>query len=84
MEFPAFRRYEATRQAANNTIQLTTGSNRLLPEIFPRVEHVKYFNLRTDPATQLLLDTGHHLGAVAVPSERLGRRCTRPRAMSDR
>lgn len=81
MEFPAFRRYEAIRQDANNammallagsklaahTLQLTAGSSRLLPEIFPGVEHVTYFNLRTDAATQLLLDTGHHLGAVAVP-----------------
>ena len=81
MEFPAFRTYEASRQEANNammallagsklaahTLQLTTGSTRLLPEIFPGVEHVTYFNLRTDAATQLLRDTGHHLGAVAVP-----------------
>lgn len=81
MEFPEYRRYESTRQEANNammallagsqlaahTLQLTNGSTRLLPEIFPAVEHVSYFNLRTDAATQLLLDTGHHLGAVAVP-----------------
>jgi hypothetical protein len=46
---------------------LTEGSTRLLPEIFPGVDHVSYFNLRTDAATQLLVDTGHHLGAVAVP-----------------
>lgn len=81
MEFPAFRQYEAIRQEANNammallagsklaahTLQLTAGSRQLLPEIFPGVEHVTYFNLRTDAATQLLLDTGHHLGAVVVP-----------------
>lgn len=79
--FPEFRRYEATRQEANNamvallagsklaahTLQLTTGSSQLLPEIFPGVEHIKYFNLQTDAATELLLNTGHHLGAVAVP-----------------
>lgn len=81
MEFPAYRRYESIRQEANNammallagskfaahTLQLTSGSSRLLPEMFPGVEHITYFNLRTDAATQLLLDTGHHLGAVAVP-----------------
>ncbi|QGG95445.1 hypothetical protein [Actinomarinicola tropica] len=81
VEFPEFRQYEATRQQANNammallagsklaahTLQLTSGSRQLLPEIFPGVEHISYFNLRTDAATQLLLDTGHHLGAVAVP-----------------
>lgn len=81
VEFPEFRRYEATRQEANNammallagaqlaahTLQLASGSRQLLPDIFPGVEHISYFNLRTDSATQLLLDTGHHLGAVAVP-----------------
>lgn len=81
VEFPAFRQYESTRQEANNammallagsklaahTLQLTTGSRQLLPDIFPGVEHISYFNLRTDAATALLLDTGHHLGAVAVP-----------------
>lgn len=81
VEFPDFRQYEATRQEANNammallagsklaahTLQLTSGSRQLLPEIFPGVEHISYFNLRTDSATELLLDSGHHLGAVAVP-----------------
>jgi hypothetical protein len=81
VEFPGFRQYEATRQEANNammallagaklaahTLQLTTGSRQLLPEIFPGVEHIGYFSLRTDTATALLADTGHHLGAVAVP-----------------
>lgn len=81
VEFPDFRQYEETRQEANNammallagsklaahTLQLTSGSRQLLPDIFPGVEHISYFNLRTDAATELLLDTGHHLGAVAVP-----------------
>jgi hypothetical protein len=81
VEFPGYRQYESTRQDANNammallagsklaahTLQLTTGSHQLLPAIFPGVEHIRYFNLRTDDATELLLDTGHHLGAVAVP-----------------
>jgi hypothetical protein len=80
VEFPAFRQYESTRQEANNammallagsklaahTLQLTTGSRQLLPDIFPGVEHISYFNLRTDSAT-VLVDTGHHLGAVTVP-----------------
>lgn len=57
----------AGSKLAAHTLQLTEGSRRLLPEIFPGVEHISYFNLRTDAATQLLLDTGHHLGAVAVP-----------------
>lgn len=81
VEFPLFRQYEATRQEANNamiallagakmaahTLQLTTGSSALLPDIFPGIDHIGYFRLRTDAATQLLLDTPQHLGAVAVP-----------------
>ena len=81
VEFSAYRQYEATRQEANNaimallagsklaahTLQLTAGSRSLLPDIFPGVEHINYFNLRTDVATELLIDSGHHLGAVAVP-----------------
>lgn len=57
VEFPAFRRYEATRQKANNalmamlagsqlaahTLQLTSGSTQLLPEILPGVAEIQYF-----------------------------------------
>ena len=57
----------AGSKLAAHTLQLTTGSQLMLPDIFPGVEHLKQFNLRTDAATRLLLDTGHHLGAVAVP-----------------
>lgn len=52
---------------AVHTLQLTEGSQQLLPDIFPGVGHIKYFNLRTQDANELLQDTGHHLGAVAVP-----------------
>ena len=57
----------AGSKLAAHTLQLTAGSSQLLPDIFPGVDHISYFNLRTDVATDLLLDTGHHLGAVAVP-----------------
>jgi hypothetical protein len=57
----------AGSKLAAHTLQLTAGSRQLLPDIFPGVEHINYFSLRTDAATKLLLDTGHHLGAVAVP-----------------
>jgi hypothetical protein len=81
IEFPAFRRYEATRQVANNalmamlagsqlaahTLQLTRGSRQLLPDIFPGVPEIQYFRLRSDDASELLSDVGHHLGSVAVP-----------------
>jgi hypothetical protein len=78
---PAYRNYIAARQDANNammallagsrlaahTLQLTQGSQRLLPEIFPAVDHIRRFNLQTDRARQLLVDADSHLGAVAVP-----------------
>lgn len=57
----------AGSKLAAHTLQLTAGSSQLLPDIFPGVDHISYFNLRTDVATDLLLNTGHHLGAVAVP-----------------
>ncbi len=57
----------AGAKLAAHTLQLTSGSQELLPRIFPGVEHINYFRLRTDRATELLVDTGHHLGAVAVP-----------------
>ncbi|MFH5230222.1 hypothetical protein [Antrihabitans spumae] len=81
MEFPDYRRYEATRQEANNalmallagsslaahTLQLTSASRQLLPQIFPGVAHIEYFQLRTDVAKEILSETGQHLGAVALP-----------------
>lgn len=79
--YPHYREYLQVRAEANNaiiallagsrlashTLQLTTGSTRLLPEIFPAVEHIQRFNLRTDLATDLLLHADRHLGAVTVP-----------------
>ena len=57
----------AGSKLAVHTLQLTSGSKELLPRIFPGVDHIAYFNLATDEATRLLLDTAHHLGAVAIP-----------------
>src|SRR6266571_6922255 len=81
VKFPAYRRYTAARQEANNamiallagsrlaahTLQLTAGSTSLLPQIFPAIPHIRHFNLQTETARQLLLDADSHLGAVAVP-----------------
>jgi hypothetical protein len=81
VRFPTYRNYEATRQAANNsmlallagsrlaahTLQLTEGSGALLPTIFPHVAHINRFNLTTESARELLVDADEHLGAVAVP-----------------
>ncbi|WP_420625063.1 hypothetical protein [Candidatus Poriferisodalis sp.] len=79
--FPIYRRYKATRQQANNamvsllagsalashTLQLTEGSSRLLPEIFPAVPHIARFNLRPDAAADVLRSAGPHLATVTVP-----------------
>ena len=79
--FPIYRRYKATRQQANNamlsllagsalashTLQLTEGSSRLLPEIFPAVPHIARFNLRPDAAAAVLRSAGPHLATVTVP-----------------
>lgn len=81
VKFPLYNTYTATRKDADNammallagsrlaehTLQLTAGSQRLLPEMFPAVPHIKRFNLRTETARRLLLDADSHLGAVAVP-----------------
>ena len=81
IRFPAYRNYEASRIEANNammallagsrlaanTLLLTEGSHALLPTMFPRVPHIRRFNLTTEAARQLLLDADSHLGAVAVP-----------------
>jgi hypothetical protein len=81
VRFPLYKAYTATRRDADNammallagsrlaehTLQLTVGSQRLLPEMFPAVPHIKRFNLETEMARKLLLDADSHLGAVAVP-----------------
>jgi hypothetical protein len=57
----------AGSRLAAHTLQLTAGSLRLLPEMFPAVPDIRMFNLRTEVARELLLDADSHLGAVAVP-----------------
>ena len=81
VQFPIYREYEENRQDANNaivallagstlavhTLQLTEGSTRLLPEIFPAVPHISRFNLRPDAASGVLKNAGSHLAVVTVP-----------------
>ncbi|MER5532184.1 hypothetical protein [Streptomyces mirabilis] len=52
---------------AGHTLQLTAGSERTLAELFPAVEHVGRFNLRSDVARSLLQNADHHLTSVALP-----------------
>ncbi|MEU0763746.1 hypothetical protein ABZ351_29150 [Streptomyces microflavus] len=79
--YPKYRRYFETRVTVNNammallagsrlaghTLQLTTGSKRTLAELFPAVEHIARFNLRSDEARSLLQNADHHLASVALP-----------------
>lgn len=81
VHFLLYRQYQESQQRANNamvallagsqlaahTLQLTEGSERLLPEIFPAVSHIAYFNLRPHAAAEVLGSAGPHLATVTVP-----------------
>ncbi|MFB0616196.1 hypothetical protein [Streptomyces sp. AGS-58] len=81
VRFPEYRAYEQARirasdaimallagsRLAENTLQLTAGSTRLLPEIFPAVPHIRRMNLSTANAQSLLAEAETHLSAMAVP-----------------
>jgi len=57
----------AGSRLASHTLTLTEGSDRFLPEIFPRVDDIDRFNLVTDRAKALLNDADQHVAAVSVP-----------------
>lgn len=57
----------AGAQLASHLLQLTEGSERLLPEVFPRVAHIGRFNLTTEEARAILTAADTHLGAMSVP-----------------
>lgn len=57
----------AGSRLAAHTLKLTEGSKRLLPEIFPAVDHIERFSLRTESARELLVNADAHLGAVTLP-----------------
>ncbi|WP_141858158.1 hypothetical protein [Kribbella jejuensis] len=81
MQFAEYRAFEVQRQEASNAmmgllagaqlashlLQLTAGSDTLLPEVFPRVPHIRRFNLRTEAALSILQSADTHLGAMSVP-----------------
>ena len=51
----------------SSDLQLTEGSDRLLPEIFPQIPHIGRLNLTTEVAQDILTSGDVHLGAMAVP-----------------
>jgi hypothetical protein len=57
----------AGAQLASHLLQLTDGSDTLLPEVFPRVAHIRRFNLRTQAAKEILQAADTYLGAMSVP-----------------
>ncbi|RZU14146.1 hypothetical protein EV645_5010 [Kribbella rubisoli] len=81
VQLAAYRAFEVQRQEASNAmmgllagaqlashlLQLTEGSDTLLPEVFPRVPHIRRFNLRTEAARSILQSADTHLGAMSVP-----------------
>lgn len=81
VRFPGYREWEARRIEASNAmmgllagaqlaahlLKLTEGSNHLLPEVFPRVDHIGRFNLTTEEASAILASADTHLGAMSVP-----------------
>ncbi|SDL00651.1 hypothetical protein SAMN05216298_2236 [Glycomyces sambucus] len=81
IQYPEYRRYVETRVVVNNAVmallagsrlaghslQLNTGSHRTLAELFPAVEHIERFDLRSDHARELLLNADYHLASVTIP-----------------
>lgn len=57
----------AGSKLASQTLMLTSGSKLLMSDIFPRVEHVRRFNLTTDKAREVLENAEDLLGILAVP-----------------
>lgn len=81
IKYPEYRDYVSNRVEVNNammamlagsrlaahTLQLTAGSTATLGQLFPAVEHIARFNLRSDQARALLHDADEHIASVAIP-----------------
>lgn len=52
---------------AAHTLQLTVGSAATLGQLFPAVQHIGRFNLRSDEARALLQNADAHVASVAIP-----------------
>lgn len=57
----------AGSRLAAHTLQLTQGSTATLSQLFPAVEHVERFNLRSDSARKFLHEADQHIASVAIP-----------------
>ncbi|MET9288883.1 hypothetical protein [Nocardia beijingensis] len=81
VKYAKYRSYQAIRIKTSNAmmgllsgaglaghfLQITEGSNSLLPDVFPNVPHIHRFNLSTSSARQILNSADTYLGAMAVP-----------------
>jgi len=81
VRFAAYRQYDDARiessnammgllagaQLASHLLQLTEGSERLLPEVYPKVPHIGRFNLTSERARAILDEADTHLGSMGVP-----------------
>src|SRR4051812_37082257 len=81
VRFREYREYEERRieasdammallagaQLASHMLRLNEGSDRLLPEVFPRVTHIRRFNLTSERARAILDTADQHLSALSVP-----------------
>lgn len=81
IKYPKYKKFVDQRVEANNammallagsqlalhTLQLTEGSTQTLKNVFPAVNHIERFDLRTSDARELLGDVEYHLSSVAVP-----------------
>jgi hypothetical protein len=80
VKYPAYVRAEQERISTNNammgllvgsklasrTLELTEGSQLTLSAMFPKVEHIGRFDLKTETARQVLNDSESLLGGMAV------------------
>ncbi|MGJ5608858.1 hypothetical protein [Micrococcus luteus] len=81
IKFPLYRGYRDNRVIVNDamnallvgsklaahTLRLTEGSELTLGQLFPQVEHVDRFNMKSDVARDFLKNADHHVATVALP-----------------
>ena len=81
IQYASYRKYSTSRVEVNDammallagsrlaahTLQLTAGSTATLAQLFPAVEHITRFDLRSDSARELLHNADHHVASVAIP-----------------
>ncbi|WP_123680106.1 hypothetical protein [Curtobacterium sp. PhB115] len=56
----------AGAQLSGHLLQLNRGSERLLPEVYPNVPHIKRFNLTAEAASDILAEADVHLGTMSI------------------